>query len=143
MSERFEKMTRQTAEVCIDLAEAGARKALEKHGVAVKRHRRAAYDSESGEVTLTLVCTIEGGKGADAVAFERYAEQYELKPEWLGQRFAIVAGKRRGKMMEIIGLRPRATKRPVVCRQVSTGTTFVLPAEAVKAYMEAKPKQKK
>jgi hypothetical protein len=66
--------------------------------------------------------------------YKLYARMFDLKKEWLDQVFED----RKGNSYRITGLKPNASKRPVVVESLENGGGYVFPAVAVRKAMEEK-----
>lgn len=106
-----------------------------RHGIHIKTGRCSFMDSSA---TMKLEMAVIGADGVvhtkEAEAFRNFAGMYDLKRDDLGQKF--VAG---GTTYEIIGLKTRARKRPILCLSEDNGKTYVFEAEAVIRFLGRKP----
>lgn len=87
------------------------------------------FDEGGAHAKMTLeVSQIGAGSMAEkheADAFRMLAKVYGLEPDDLGRMVTIS-----GRQMEIVGLRHRAQKRPIVCRGLD-GKGFIVPEARV------------
>jgi hypothetical protein len=107
----------------------------EMFGLTSLKAGRISYDSNglSAKITLEAEAKSEDGKSKDEVNFEKYAQLFGLKPEWLRSSF-----KRGLDSVEIIGLHPNRSKFPVLVRSSETGKNFLITADEVKRKLGAK-----
>ena len=90
-------------------------------------YTRGSY-GEYGRITLEFYKKDESGNFTTALEddFRYYAKEYGLEPEDFGARFV-----RNGMTFEIVGLKPRNRKYPIIAKNVVTQDTFKFPAETV------------
>ena len=107
-------------------------KALEeRYNVKVTRGK-ATYGSGGNMSIKVEIALIDEATGTvatpEAEAFQQLAHSYGggLQASDLGREFTSS-----GKRYKVIGLRPRAGKRPIICEEIATGKQFVFPAASV------------
>jgi len=93
-------------------------------------------------ISSRIVISVKGDDGEivtkEAEDFKRYAESYCLKPEDLGERFLDF----NRKEFEIVGLKPRSRKYPILVKEVKTGKVYKFSANAVVNYLELRKARK-
>lgn len=103
-------------------------------GLAAEHGIRIVYDGGSydhsgkhGTIKLTVATIGEDGVANDPerTAFEQHAAAYGFESSDLGRTFDFM-----GETYRIVGLRPRASKRPIACERVD-GKRFVFPPALV------------
>jgi len=69
--------------------------------------------------------------------WKRFAPYFNLNPDWYGRTFIL-----RGREYRIIDIRPKARKRPVICRWINSPgqRAFVFPAEMIIRELAAQKK---
>ncbi len=106
----------------------------EEYGVRIKI-RGGSYSD--GQCTFKLeVATIgETGEVAtkEATDFKACAQLLGLKPDDLGRTFVSM-----GKTFAIAGYRSRASAKPIIAREVSSGKEYVFQLETVRKYLYPK-----
>ena len=106
-------------------------------GVTIK------YDGGSFGVDATIklrVCEITtDGKivSQETSDFERFAAMHDLKPNDLGKKFVAWDG----STYEIVGLKVRSRKNPIVCKRLRDDKYFKFPSTAVKNGLTKNGKQ--
>lgn len=104
-----------------------------KHGLSAKKHG-GRYTSSSWSARIELVeLTEPGAETPEAQDYLKKAELYGLKADWLGKSF--IGSK--GRSFRIVGLKPKASKYPVLGEDQSTGRRFKFGADYVRLKMEA------
>ena len=103
----------------VDFAEAVA--ALETQYHCKIALGNITYDAQSFRSKLEVVMQNEDGliESKERIDYKSHCRLFDLKPEWLGRSFAI-----NDKTWTVVGLKPRATKRPVVV-QAADGKEYV------------------
>lgn len=88
----------------------------------------------TGEIRLQISPINEDGtvETKEAQAFKQYARLEGLNPTDLGRTF-----RSQGKTFEIIGFKPRATKRPILCRCREDRKNYVFESRAIKLKLSA------
>ena len=106
----------------VDFAEAVA--ALETQYKCKIALGNITYDAQSFRSKLEVVMQNEDGvvETKERIDYKSHCRLFDLKPEWLGRSFAI-----NDKTWTVVGLKPRATKRPVVV-QAADGKEYVFRA---------------
>jgi len=101
----------------------------EKHGVTITTGR-ATYTAQNATMKLEIAAIARDGtvQTKEAVDFAAYAFRYGLSPDDLGKEFRYA-----GETFEIIGLKTRATKMPILGQSRQTGKIYKFPVNAVKA----------
>lgn len=84
-----------------------------------------SYEASGDRCTVKITVALDGAESKEAQDFKRSAFVYDLKAEALGATF-----KRGVSLYTIIGLKPRATKRPIICED-ENGKKTVWPAESI------------
>ena len=113
----------------------------EKFGAHIKMGTQTYNGNEfTARLTVTDTSSLKEGQSPRDKKLEddykNHCQIFNLKPEWLGKSFSG-----QGKTLTIVGLKTRASKRPVVCKD-EDGNGFVLPADSVKLRMNAKEANK-
>ena len=83
-------------------------------------------------VSLVTVAPEEIALAKEARAFRDLADAFGLRPEWLGRALTT-----EGREVRIVGLKPRATRHPVVIEEIATGQRFVTAASIVREHLRA------
>jgi len=108
----------------------------EKYGLKIELGN-ITYDNNEfrGRLTCSDTSNLEKGQSPRDKKLEEdyknHCQVFGLKPEWLGQTFIS-----NGEKMTIVGLKTRASKRPVVVNN-ENGGGYVFPADSVKLRMNA------
>src|SRR5210317_201051 len=104
-----------------------------KHGVTITTGR-GTYTAEWATMKLEIAAIDSDGtvQTKEAVDFVAYAFRYGLSPDDLGKEFSYG-----GETFEIIGLKTRATKMPILGQSRENGKIYKFPANAVKACLAA------
>lgn len=107
----------------------------ERHGLTIDR-KRCTFGSTEMPVAFELRVKALDDDGTElskaGLDFKKHASRWGLDPNLLGAVFTFD-----GDQFEITGLRPRARKRPVIGRKVSSGKEYVFTAGAVTAGLPA------
>lgn len=115
-----------TADVLAALGEVAT-----KHGVSFSN--KGGNFSE-GSLTMRLEAAVVNADGSvnsrSAQSFTTMAALYNLKPEWLNEKFT--SG---GLEYTIIGLNTRRSKNPVECRQTRNGKTYIFKTDSIRRLM--------
>lgn len=74
-----------------------------------------------------------GAQNVDELAFKQRAVWFGLKPDWLHRVFTDEVT---GDQYEIIGLRPRRRKYPVVVKNMTSGKNYIFQAIRVSSSMK-------
>lgn len=69
---------------------------------------------------------VEDNLQVEKAHFRKYCAKWGLTPEDFGQKMVI-----QGSEMELIDIKPRATKNPFVCRSIKNGKKYAVPKELV------------
>lgn len=104
----------------------------EAHGVKLAIGT-LTYSEERATARLTILPLGGNPNAVHAVGFERWAAVYGLKSADLGLDVDI-----HGKAYTILGLKPRATKRPMVLRRAD-GEIYAFPVETVREALGRPP----
>lgn len=126
------QVTEITPELCDTLRaeiDAALKSVGQAHGVTLELGR-ITYGPAKATTRLTVMLA---GVSPYADGFEQYAPCYGLQPADLGLEVKI-----NGETYTILGLKPRATKRPVVLRRAD-GEIYNFPAEMVREALGRKP----
>ena len=112
----------------------------EKFGAHIKLGTMSYGDQEfTARLTVSDTSNLKKGQSPKDKKLEedykKHCKIYDLKPEWLGQSFIA-----QGEEVTIVGLKTRASKRPVVCR--GKNNTYVFPADSIRLRMNAKEANK-
>lgn len=103
-----------------------------EHGISL-RILKARYKQYQG--TFFIQASITGSDGKvktqEEQDWNKYAEQWGLKKEWLGQSFVVNLS---GKRYTIIGLLPNRRKYPVLT-VTDRGRRIIHPISTVQGYM--------
>jgi hypothetical protein len=86
----------------------------------------STYDPDAGTVVFKVEISEPGALGKHEVAFNKNCYFYDLKKEDLHKVVTI-----RGEELEIVGLRPRARKMPVILKRKSDGKEYVFTISSV------------
>jgi hypothetical protein len=112
-------MNRQKCKFITEEAHKALKSLEEKHGVKIGI-KSARYDSTSTTVKIEISEVQDGSAmTTEAKNFMRLAEVYSLNPDWLFKTFKT----RNGETFKVIGLKPRATKRPILMEKISGNST--------------------
>ena len=108
----------------------------EKFGAHIKLGTQTWGENEfTARLTVTDTSNLKEGQSPRDKKLEddykKHCEIYDLKPEWFGKSFIA-----QGKTLTIVGLKTRASKRPVVVKD-EDGNGYVFPVESVKLRMNA------
>ena len=95
----------------------------QKYGISLK-FGNASFTPNSATIKLNVAIKTADGTvvNREREDFTKYAEMYDLKPEWLDKTF--VNG---GKTFKITGLAMKRRKNPVMATCVSTGKGYIFP----------------
>lgn len=100
---------------------------------------KMSYDPTLGTITMKIEFSVPNAAGetitSEGAAFRSNAGYFGFKPEDLGTSFNA-----KGKTWTIIGLRPQAHVRPIVC-SCSDGKVYHVPAQQVLRFMGRTPAQ--
>lgn len=86
---------------------------------------RGSFDGSN--FIMKLTATVEGGLSPEAQDFRRYATQYGLCADDLGQGFGFD-----GEWYEVIGLSVKSPKRPILARNTKTDRVYKFGESTVK-----------
>lgn len=126
-------MTKQKVEQIRKDMNAALKEVSEKHGVSFDIGS-IRYDSSSFRTTVKAYLVKDGdatdSDDARRAKFEatakRYGHRYGVKPEDYGKK--ITHG---GQNFILRGIKPRATKRPIVAEKISNGKMYILQTKTV------------
>jgi hypothetical protein len=103
-----------------------------RHGIIVKPGR-GTYTG--GHFTLKIECSTVGQDGVvnskEAEDFKTYATLHDLQPEDLGKTVTFSFEK-----YTITGMRPKATRFPILAKRVRDGKVYCLPVDGVRRSLE-------
>ncbi len=104
----------------------------EKHGVGLDLGN-ASYNDQHANFKLKVSSKNESGETIteEMSAFNALHKLYGLEKDMLFKTFMS-----NGSEYEIIGLKPRSHKYPILARELSSKKTFKFPAEVVKERMD-------
>lgn len=94
-----------------------------KHGMTVEL-KGGSYDPTLGTYRPKVEFK---SNDSDRVEFERYAQMFGMKKEAFGHVFTDV----RGNSYKVVGIRPSASKRPVLATSMTDGKTYCFPGYVV------------
>ena len=99
-------------------------KALEKQYHCKIALGNITYDAQSFRSKLEVVMQDEDGvvETRERIDYKSHCRPFDLQPDWLDRSFIA-----NGKTWTVVGLKPRATKRPVVV-QAADGKEYVFRA---------------
>ena len=88
-----------------------------------------SYDSATYSMKVTAtVDNVDGStRTPEMMDFERHASMYGLEAENLGATFT-----QGGTEYEIVGMKPRSSKYPILAKSFTNGKTYKFPADTVK-----------
>jgi len=133
MIKAFDKQNLNQLRADLDTAFASIR---EKYGITISLGN-ISYAPDKATSKLTMIATGDSTNVNDPNAarlaasqadFKRYAKSFGLKPEQFGTIFKFGRDS-----YKLVGLKPRAGKRPILAQQVQNGTVYVLPESAIAA----------
>ena len=112
----------------------------EKFGAHIKMGTQTYNGNEfTARLTVTDTSSLKEGQSPRDKKLEddykNHCQIFNLKPEWLGKSFSG-----QGKTLTIVGLKTRASKRPVVCK--GKNNAYVFPADSIRLRMNAKEANK-
>jgi hypothetical protein len=116
---------RNTAEQIGAACKEALAEVAEKFGLTVTL-RGGSFDPSVGTFSPKIVFAV-----ADAAKneFAEYAAMFLLEPEDFGREFTeFPTG---GRTFKICGIKPRATKRPILATEVVSGKRYAFPSEFV------------
>lgn len=105
-----------------------------KHGLKM-RTGGAKYTNDNFRFTVEAALITEAGDimSSEAKDFKDMARSYGLDPEMLNKTFTYAETE-----YKVIGLRPRATKKPVICKKTSDGKQYVFSIDFLKVLLAPK-----
>ena len=130
----IQEFDRATVRNLMNEMEAALQGVADKHGITLKRKGcsfRSNVCPVPFEVCVERVTEDGNVVTPEAQEFTRTAGLHGLNPEWLFEWFTDFSGKR----LQVVGLKPRRKKYPVVVR-AENGTQFKMAAMQVKRHME-------
>lgn len=80
----------------------------------------------TGQLTLELAVIGENGESAEQVNFNQTAMMFGLKSSDYERRFRYA-----GQAYQLVGLKPRSPKYPIIGRDIYSGKTFKFPRRAL------------
>ena len=89
---------------------------------------RCTYDPTTGEIKVAVTFALGDEAAGQEAEFGLFAKRLGLGAEDFGREFQFNG---RGRTYTICGIKPRASKRPIVGRCKTDGREYVFPAEAV------------
>ena len=110
----------------------------EEFGIAISLGSMSFSSAEAtSRVTMTAVGdNVRTGESVSdskaRIEFVSHAWKFNLKPEDFGKVVTVS-----GKSFEIVGLKPRSSKYPILGKDTTSGDVFKLPAESVKSQLAA------
>ena len=112
----------------VDFAEAVA--ALETQYHCKIALGNITYDAQSFRSKLEVVMQNEDGvvETKERIDYKSHCHLIDLKPEWLDRSFIA-----NGKTWTVVGLKPRATKRPVVVESAEGGQYVFRAVDVIRA----------
>ncbi len=102
-------LAREVTNFVIENIEERIKEEPEAVGVFTVERGKVKYDDLAGTVEITILLTEEGAKGRAQVDFEVYASGFGLYADDFGKEFD-----HGDHTFRIVGIRPRATKRPII-----------------------------
>lgn len=107
--------------------ESALKAVAEKYGIAIKVGN-SRFSNTNCTTKIEIATVAESGEvlTKEAVDFNRYASSMFQITKKLGDTFEC-----RYDTYEIIGLKPRSSKYPVLAKNLANGKTFKFPANAV------------
>jgi hypothetical protein len=103
-----------------------------KHGIVI-RPGRGTFSG--GHFTLKVECSTVSQDGTvnskEAEDFKRYAALYSLQADDLGKTITLSF-----ERYTIGGIRPKATRFPILAKRVKDGRVFCLPVDGVRRALE-------
>ena len=104
----------------------------EEFGIAISLGSMSFSGTET-TARLKMIAVGDNAKEGESIEdskarieFEENAWRFDLKPEHFGQVVTI-----RGETFEIVGIKPRSRKYPVLGKSKANGSVYKLPAESV------------
>ena len=96
----------------------------EKHGLKIKKGS-GTFDPSAGMFTpkFSFICETEDGIPSD---FVQYAPMFGLKAEDFGKVFES-----NGSKFSICGIKPRATKYPILAKKVGTNNIYKFDSDKI------------
>ena len=100
----------------------------DKYGVEITLGN-ATFTPVRASFKLEIACVSDDGEvhTKEAEDFKRYARQYGLRPDHLGQQFTYSSN-----TYVLLGCKPRSTRFPIVARRLADGKTYKLPHDMVR-----------
>ncbi len=132
----LKEFDKSTVRGVIDDMEAALAEVALKHGIKLKRKGcsyRANQCPVPFEFHIERVAADGNVETPESETYKLRCGRYGLKPEWLFQRFTNYAGKR----MQVVGLKPRRRKYPVLV-EADDGKRYKMTAAEVQGHMERK-----
>ena len=122
------EMDRDMAKRVGQIAEKALRDAFAKEGVTVERAGNGTFDPDAGTLKQRFCFKVSGGKGEEALEFERYVKYQlgDLEASDLGARFTTSEG-----AYEVAGMMPRARTKTILAKRISNGKLYRFDSEAV------------
>lgn len=92
-----------------------------------------SFQAKTCKITVNAACRGQDGEAVSphAAPFKVLATEFGFKMSDLNRQFTF-----QGDRYQLIGLRPRAHRMPMVCQQISTGKTFHMGVDLVKMALE-------
>jgi hypothetical protein len=132
----IQEFDKATVHTLITDMEAALQSVADKHGIILKR-KNCSYRSNvcavPFEVCVERVTADGNVETPESATYKARCFQFGLKPEWLFEWFTDFLGKR----LQVVGLKPRRRKYPVVVR-AENGTQYKMAAAQVQRHMEVK-----
>lgn len=96
-----------------------------------------SYSDKNATLRLEIADVGDDGTvmSREAQDFEAYASAYGLSPDDLGKKFSQL-----GNEYEIVGLKPRSKKYPILAKRVGTDRIFKFPSATVQMLLTGSPR---
>jgi len=121
-------MTRATAKQMMKDVETALQSVALKYNMSVKTNG-STYDDLSLKPRIEFIGVDAAGNSKIKVDFERHAEMFNLKPEWLGKTVIV-----NGLDAKIVELSTRSRKWPVIV-EVANGDKYKMDPRSVRAQL--------
>tara|TARA_R110002020_G_scaffold64898_13_gene171790 strand:+ start:501 stop:905 length:405 start_codon:yes stop_codon:yes gene_type:complete len=127
----IEEMNRESAKALSAKVKEVLEELAQKEGLQLRPIRSVSYDPQGGEVSFKVELCLPPQQGRTPVQWTSYCHRFDLLKSDFGRTFKSRDGKRE---FLIVGLRPRATKRAIVCAH--NGKEYLLSPSYVRAQLE-------
>ena len=122
---KIEKMNREAANLISEEVRKALAPVLENLGISISK-QSGTYDPDANTFGLRLTFAAPLAEGVIPPEWSRNAWRFDLKGDDFGRQFDF-----RGSRFEIVGLRPRARKAPIVVRDIGKDQLYHMSAGAV------------